>query len=136
MLAALPKDGWPDGNLIISAVPPEEREYLLPRLESIDLRRRQALSVAGARLHWLYFPLDSVLAILGVSRKGTTAQYALIGNESFVGLSALLGDSRAIGSAIVQSPGRCYRVGVQPMAEAFQRSETLRRWYCAASSRA
>ena len=127
MFAALAKDGWPDGNLIISAVPPEERDYLLPRLESIDLRGRQALYVAGAHLDRLYFPLDSVVATLGVSRKGATAQYALVGNESFIGLNALLGDSRAVGSAIVQSPGRCYRVGVQPMAKAFQRSEALRR---------
>ena len=32
MVVALTKPGWPDGNLILSVVPPEERRRLLPEV--------------------------------------------------------------------------------------------------------
>ena len=50
MVVALTKPGWPDGNLILSVVPPEERRRLLPHLESVELRSREVLFAAGSRL--------------------------------------------------------------------------------------
>jgi len=127
MPVALAKEGWPTGNLVLSAVPAEERARSLPYLETVELRGGQTLYRADQHLSHLYFPLDSVVATLGVNGRGATAEYAPVGNEGFIGLNALLGDNRAVGSAIVQSPGRCYRLPVGPLAESFQRSEALRR---------
>ena len=127
MPVAVAKPVWPEGNLILSAVPPEENGGLLPHLQCVELRNRQELYASGAQLAELAFPVDCVIATFGVSREGATATYALIGRESFIGLNALLGDTRAVGTAVVQVPGRAWRIGVAPMAEAFQRSEALRR---------
>ena len=127
MPVAARKPAWPEGNLILSAVPPEEHGGLLPHLECVELPARRPLYAADARLSELYFPVSCVVATFGVSREGATAPYALVGRESFIGLNALLGDTRAVGSAVVQNPGRAFRIGVEPMAAAFQRSEPLRR---------
>jgi CRP-like cAMP-binding protein len=121
------KPVWPEGNLILSAVPPEEHDRLLPHVECIALGSRRELYASGAHLGELYFPVDCVVATFGVSREGATATYALIGRESFVGLNALLGDTRAVGNAVVQVPGHAWRIPVAPLAEAFRRSEQLRR---------
>lgn len=126
MPVASRKPGWQSGNLIFSAVPPEEAERLLPHLELIELAGRQEIHPSGAHLSHLYFPLDCVVAKLGISRQGSTVQYALIGREGFLGLNVLLGDTRAVGYAIVQSAGSCYRVAARPLMEAFRRSEALR----------
>lgn len=127
MPVALRRPGWPGGNLILAAVPPEERGWLQPQLELIELGARRELHAADERIAWLYFPLGAVVATFGVSRKGATTHYALIGNEGFTGVNAVLGDLRSVGTAVVQNSGSCYRLGVQPMAEAFQRSDVLRR---------
>jgi CRP-like cAMP-binding protein len=127
MVVALTRPGWPDGNLILSVVPPEERRRLLPHLESVELRSREVLFAAGSRLQEVHFPLDCVLATYGASRDGSTTQYAFVGSEGFIGLSALFGDTRAVSTAVVVYPGRCYRLPIDPIAEAFQRSESLRR---------
>ena len=127
MPVAVRKPAWPEGNLILSAVPPEERGGLFAHLEPIELPARRQLYSTNTHLSELHFPVSCVIATFGVNREGATASYALVGRESFTGLNALLGDMRAVGSAVVQVPGCAFRVGVAPMAAAFRRSEPLRR---------
>jgi CRP-like cAMP-binding protein len=127
MPVALTKDEWLGGNLILSAVPVEGRKTSLPHLELVELRSGQSLYRTAERLNYLYFPLDSVVATVGVDRKGGTAEYVLTGKEGFVGLNAFLGDSRAGGDVIVVLPGQSYRLVVPPLREAFERSPALRK---------
>jgi len=127
MVVALTKPGWPDGNLILSVVPPEERRRLLPHLECVELRSREVLFTAGSRLKDMHFPAGSVVATYGVGRDGSTTQYAFIGGDGFLDLPAMFGDTHSVSSAVVVFPGRCYRLAIGPIAESFQRSETLRR---------
>lgn len=127
MPVAVQKPGWPGGNLILAAVPPEERAGLLPQLELVRLETRRGLHAADERIAWLYFPVDTVLATFGVSRKGATTHYALVGSEGFTGVNAVLGDQRAVGNTLVQHAGSCYRLPVLPVSETFQRSAALRR---------
>ena len=127
MPVAVARAGWPEGNLILSVVPPEERKRLLQHLECVELRSREVLFSAGSSLKDVHFPLDCVLATYGASRDGSTTQYAFVGSEGFIGLSALFGDTRTVSSAVVVYPGRCYRLAIGPIAASFQRSEALRR---------
>ena len=108
-------------------MPAEERARSLPHLELVKLRSGETLYRAADRLAWLYFPVDSVVATLGVNRKGGAAEYALIGKEGLIGLNALLGDRHAGASAIVLLPGQSYRLPVEPLSESFLRSHALRR---------
>lgn len=127
MPVAVANNGWPAGNLLLSAVPKQDRDRLLPHLELVQLAGGQVLYRAAERITRLYFPLDSAIAKVGVDRRGATAEYVLIGKEGLVGLNALLGDFHAAGHAIVQIPGRSYRAGVAPLGEVFERSLLLRR---------
>lgn len=127
MPVAVQKAGWPGGNLILAAVPPEERARLLPHIELASLEARRQLHAADERIAWLYFPASAVVAAFGVSRKGATTHYALVGSEGFTGVNAVLGDLRAVGNTLVQHAGSCYRLPADPVSEAFQRSAMLRR---------
>ena len=127
MAVALAEKGWPRENLILAAVAPQDREFLYPHVELVHLRGGEVLHRAADLLTHIYFPLDSAVAKVGVDRRGATAEYVLLGKEGLVGMNALLGDRRAAGHAIVQVPGRSYRVAVPPLAEAFERSVILRR---------
>jgi len=121
------KKAWPGGNLLLSAVPAEERDSLLPHLELVALSSRQILYHAADRITHVHFPLDSAISKIGVDRRGGTAESVLLGNEGVVGLNALLGDSRAAGHAIVQIAGRSYRAGAAAVGDAFERNAVLRR---------
>jgi CRP-like cAMP-binding protein len=121
------KTTWPSGNVVLSAVPVEERDGLLPYLNLVALRGGQVLCCAGHSIGDVHFPIDSVVAKVSVDRSGATAEGTLIGNEGMAGLNALLGDFRAKDYAIVQISGGAYRVAAAPLRDAFERSGVLRR---------
>ncbi|HYI87351.1 MAG TPA: Crp/Fnr family transcriptional regulator [Burkholderiales bacterium] len=123
----LAKTAWPGGNLVLSAIPVEEGDGLLPQLRLVALRGGQVLCYAGHTIGDVHFPIDSVVAKVSVDRRGATAEGTLIGHEGLAGLNALLGDCRAGGHAIVQIPGRAYRLAAAPLREAFERSAVMRR---------
>ena len=114
-------------NVLLGALPAEEREWLLARMETVELRARQRLHAAGDRIAWLHFPLDCVAGVHGLTGQGATTEYGLIGCEGFTGLSAIFGDSFAVGNAVVVVGGRSHRGAVPVMLEAFQRSAAFRR---------
>jgi CRP-like cAMP-binding protein len=120
-------DGWPTRNLVLSAVPADDRPRLHPYLKLVAVRSGQTLYRAAERITHLYFPLDSAIAKFGVDRTGGTAEYVLIGKEGLVGLDTLLGEARATGHAVVQLPGYCYRADTAPVMQILERSPVLRR---------
>jgi CRP-like cAMP-binding protein len=113
------------GNLVLSALPAIEREWLLARAEDIPVKRHQLLHVAGEKLAWHYFPIDCLIAVYGVAPDGGTAEYAIAAAEGFTGVSAVLGDARGIGNALVVVEGACTRVAVPVVREAFVRGGRL-----------
>jgi CRP-like cAMP-binding protein len=124
---ALAHKAWPEGNLLLARVTDDARDWLRPWLEPFEARSGDIPIHAGHTITHLYFPVDSAIAKVSVDRQGDTAESVLIGNEGVLGLNALLGDGRAAGHAIVQIPGRCYRIGAAPLREAFEESAVLRR---------
>jgi len=103
MPVVLAKDSWRVGNLLLSALPPEDRDRLFPHLELVQLAGGQVLYRSTERIAHFYFPVDSAVARVGVDRNGATAEHVLIGKEGLVGLNALLGDLHASADAIVQT---------------------------------
>ncbi len=127
MALALPQKAWPEGNLLLAAVPDDTRDRLRPWLEPFAARSGDHLIRPGRTITHLYFPVDSAIAKVGVDRHGATAESVLIGNEGVLGLNALLGDGRSTGEALVQIPGRCYRIDAAPLRETFEGSAVLRK---------
>lgn len=114
-------------NVLLGALPAEDREWLLARMEAVELLARQSLHTAGERVAWLHFPLDCVVGVHGLTGQGASTEYGLIGCEGFTGLSAIFGDSFAVGNAVVVLAGRCQRGAVPVMLEGFHRSAAFRR---------
>jgi CRP-like cAMP-binding protein len=117
---------WPEGNCILSAVPAEERREWQSRLEILSLGLGRVLHENADPLAHVYFPVDCVIAVLGTSRGGATSGMALVGREGLMGFGAALGDRRAVGTALVQTAGRAYRLPVGVFADSFMRSPALR----------
>ena len=126
MLVAPGLGSWPEGNQILSAAPAGERKEWLPRVEALSLGSGRVLHEDGGSLAHVYFPIECVIAVLGTSRAGATSGMALIGREGLMGFGAALGDRRAVGTALVQTAGRAYRVPVGLFGDSFMQSQALR----------
>lgn len=64
---------------------------IIPALRRVSLNPNQVLWEQGDAIDHVYFPLDSVVSVLGIMEDGTTVETAMIGREGLVGISSILG---------------------------------------------
>ena len=64
---------------------------LLQELRIVPLTVNQVLFEQGDKIDHLYFLLDSVASGLAIMEDGTTIETSMVGHESIVGVSAILG---------------------------------------------
>lgn len=64
---------------------------LLQEMRVVSLSVNQVLYEQGDKIEFLYFPLDSVASGLAIMEDGTTLETAMVGHESVVGISTILG---------------------------------------------
>jgi len=64
---------------------------LLRELRVVPLTVNQVLYEQGDKIELLYFPLDCVVSGLAIMEDGTTIETSMVGHESVVGVSTILG---------------------------------------------
>jgi CRP-like cAMP-binding protein len=70
-----------------------------------SLPARRTLWRQNATIQNVYFPLTGVISLIANTSAGEVMEMATIGNEGVVGVPISIGVNRAIGRALVQSPG-------------------------------
>ena len=68
---------------------------LLQEMRVVSLSPNQVLYEQGDKIDFLYFPLDSVASGLAIMEDGTTIETAMVGCESVVGMSTILGSGQS-----------------------------------------
>src|SRR5690242_7744324 len=68
---------------------------LLPEMRVVQFTVNQVLYEQGDQIDHIYFPLDSVVSRLAIMEDGTTIETSMIGRDSLVGISTLLGSGRS-----------------------------------------
>lgn len=74
----------------ILAVPGIAKE-LVPELRVVPLQVNQVFYESGDRIDFVYFPLDAVVSTLAIMEDGTTLETSMVGRDSLVGISTILG---------------------------------------------
>jgi len=102
---------------LLPLLPPDEINQLRPILTRVQLANGQILHEAGERIEHVYFVEQGLVSLVAMSDDaGTQTEVGLIGRESLVGLSALLGsEAVSFSRAIVQMPGSAHRMTVQAL---------------------
>lgn len=72
-----------------------------------------------------YFPITCVCSLVADLATAQRAEVAIVGNEGFVGIPAVL-DATARELALIQVPGECYAVKADRMRALMDRDVTLR----------
>ena len=115
----------PGQNHVLAALPPGDRERLVPQLELVPLPLGGVLYESGRELRHVYFPTDSIVSLLYVMQDGASAEIAVVGNEGAVGISLFMGGESTPSRAVVQSAGHAYRLKAEVLKREFARGGDL-----------
>jgi CRP-like cAMP-binding protein len=105
-------DGKEIGNLILLALPRQERTLLFPSLEFVRLKLHQVMHEAGEVIRSAYFMNSGMGSVLTVLPDGKSIEVGLIGKEGFVGLPIIFGFKTSALRVVTQADGTAYRVDV------------------------
>lgn len=97
-------------NAILAGLPPEELQALNERAEVVELRIRDMAYEAGKPIEFIYFPLDAVFSVVGVTEDRIVVEVATIGREGMVGLPLFLGTPTSPQTSFCQIPGPSVRL--------------------------
>lgn len=100
----------PEQNQILAALPDDERARIAATLQLVTFDRGETVSLSGDPVQYLYFPVTLVVALMAVSRSGSTTALALVGKEGGVGLADVLANECTLHDTVALMPGKAYRL--------------------------
>jgi len=111
----------PRQNHLLAALSADEFARISSNLEWVPLPLGEAVCEPGMKMHYVYFPITSIVSLLYVMEGGASAEIAVVGNEGLVGVSLFMGGETTTSRAVVQSAGHAFRMkGTLLKAEFFR----------------
>jgi CRP-like cAMP-binding protein len=115
----------PIRNQLLAALPREEYERLLPRLESVPLPFMGVLYEGGETIRHVYFPGDGLISLLVILGDEAVREIGVVGNEGMLGTALALGMKTATTRALVQLPGSAMRMEAGALTDELGRGGAL-----------
>lgn len=113
-------------NRLLTALPQQVYQRLLPDLKPVTLPQHQILYVSGETYNYAYFPTNSMISSVSILEDGASTEIGIIGNEGMIGLPLVLGTTYTNFAAIVQVGGNGYKIAAAPLQEELNRQEELK----------
>ncbi|MCX8518410.1 MAG: Crp/Fnr family transcriptional regulator [Rhodoferax sp.] len=109
-------------NQLLATLPDAEYKRIEKDLELVHLPLGEVLYESGCKLHYAYFPTNSIVSMLYVLEDGASAEVAIVGNEGLLGIALFMGGETTPSRAVVQSAGWGYRLKAHLIKAEFRRS--------------
>lgn len=100
----------PKQNQILAALPAADYKRLLSALEFMELPLGHVLYEPDMVMTHAYFPVTGIISMLYVMQSGESAEIAIAGNESMIGVSLFMGGESTTSRTVVQNAGASYRL--------------------------
>lgn len=113
------------GNRLLDALPASTRSRLLEGTDAEPCTYLEQLYGPSDALEHCYFPTTCVCSLVADLSSGQRAEVAIVGNEGFVGVPAVL-DGAARELALIQVPGEYYRVRTSTLRSVMAADGVLR----------
>lgn len=112
-------------NGILGALPREEYERLLARMELVRLPKSRVIYHAGDTIRYAYFVLDGMISVLSSTESGATIEVGMVGNEGMVGVPVILRVPITPYQLMVQIRGDAMRIAGGDLEREFNRGGRL-----------
>lgn len=120
------KSARPPDNLLLAALPAAARLRLTGDRPPVELALSEILSEAGGRIRHVYFPIDGFISLITPAHGRGQMEIGLVGREGMLGVPLLLGMNVSPLRAMVQGPGRAWRVDAASMQQELAINPELR----------
>lgn len=114
-------------NHLIELLPTQARLRLLRLCEPVNLAMSDVLSEVGKPTPYIYFPVNGFISLVTVIDGKPVLEVGMVGREGMVGVQLVLGITITPLHAVVQGPGKAWRIGTRIFARELNRSADLRR---------
>ena len=113
------------GNRILEGLNGEELAVLDRHLQEIIIPRGAVLTDAGQPARHLFFPVTTVLSLVGATEGGATVEVALVGREGVASISAALGRDRLPFRIVAQLEGTAWKIPTEVVTRQLQQCRHL-----------
>jgi CRP-like cAMP-binding protein len=113
-------------NRLLAALPPDDLAVILDQSMLVDLEKGRLIFDPGDQINYIYFPINSVVSVMTLMEAGEAIESVTIGREGGYGLSSAMAPREAYSRAIIQVPGKAYRISSAALHEIWTRSPALR----------
>lgn len=107
-------------NLLLSLLPEQDYQAVLPHLELVETPLHFVLSERDKPIRHAYFPLNGEHSVLAAMEDGAAVEVGTVGYEGMSTVDLLLGSKHAIETTVCQIPGAALRM----QADTFQQMVT------------
>jgi len=107
-------------NLLIAALPELTYSQWAPQLKLVEMRLGDVLHEPGRQVDHVYFPTTGIVSLVQTLENGASTEIAVVGNEGFVGVPALMGGKSARTQSVVRSAGHGYRLPAGEIVKALE----------------
>ena len=116
----------PSQNHLLAALPAEVQQRLFPYLKLECFPLGKVLYEPGQTLSKVYFPIDSIVSMLCMTKSGASAEIAMVGYEGVVGIAVFMGGTSTISRAVIQSAGCAYSLSAPQLLREFNHNSEMR----------
>jgi hypothetical protein len=106
----------PVENRLLAALPSDEYERLLPRLEPVSSSLGEVVYEFGGHLDYVFFPTNSIVSLLYARENGASAEMGLTGSDGRVGIAHCKMNSRRAASSSQAHEPKITRLKVEPFS--------------------
>lgn len=118
-MSVIARSNEPFENRLLAALPADEYERLLPRLQRVSFSLGEVVYEFGGQLDYVFFPTTSIVSLLYTMENGASAEMGLTGNDGVVGIALFMGGNTMPNRAVVQSAGGALRMKAKVLQDEF-----------------
>ncbi len=108
-------------NHLLSELPGEEFDRILPQMIPVKLPLGKVLYESGDQLDYVYFPTTAIISLLYIMENGSTAEIGIVGNDGILGIALFMGGNTTPNRAVIQSAGNAFKMKAKDLMDEFSR---------------